>query len=226
VATPSPRAKPVSAKPDPSRYVQYGCGWSAPAEWTNFDASLTLRWERIPLLGLFTKNSKRFPSNVRPGDIVKGLPVPNESCDGVYASHVLEHLTLEDFHTAIRNTYRILRPGGIFRLIVPDLERSAREYVARLNSNDPGPSPSSLFLRDTILGAERRQRGLWGLAMKMLNTSAHLWMWDEVSLAQALQQNGFTQIRRCDFADSDDPVFSIVEDRGRFENALAMEARR
>ena len=59
------------------QYVQYGCGWSAPKEWRNFDASLTLRFERLPLIGhLYTKNESRFPGNVEYGDIVKGLPIP------------------------------------------------------------------------------------------------------------------------------------------------------
>src|ERR1700693_1069972 len=81
-----------------SNYVQYGCGWSAPQEWTNFDASLTLKWERLPVLGRsYTKNARRFPPNVKPGDIVKGLPIPEESCQCVYVSPVLDHLALGGF---------------------------------------------------------------------------------------------------------------------------------
>jgi SAM-dependent methyltransferase len=210
--------------PTESRYVQYGCGWSAPKEWINFDASLTLRWERIPILGRYTKNPRRYPENVRPGDIVKGLPVPDESCQGVYASHVLEHLTLQEFHEALQNTYRILQKGRIFRLVVPDLERSAREYIARLDQGNP--NASAFFLRETTLGYERRERGLIGFARKLLNTSAHLWMWDEGSMTQALREHGFLQIRRCRFGDCEDSMFSLVEERGRFENAVAIEARR
>jgi len=56
-------------------YVQYGCGFCAPKDWTNFDSSPTLRWERLPVIGkLYTKNSQRFPLGVLYGDIVKGLP--------------------------------------------------------------------------------------------------------------------------------------------------------
>ena len=78
-------------------YVQFGCGLSAPKEWLNFDSSLTLRFEKIPLLGkLYSKNEFRFPSNVLFGDIVKGLPkIMNNSCDGIYCSHILEHLSLK-----------------------------------------------------------------------------------------------------------------------------------
>ena len=45
-------------------YVQYGCGLSAPEEWINFDASLTLKRERIPIAEKLTiKNGHRFPAN-------------------------------------------------------------------------------------------------------------------------------------------------------------------
>jgi hypothetical protein len=217
-------AAPLKPKKAFSQYVQYGCGWSAPKEWINFDASLTLRWERIPILGRYTKNSRHFPANVRSGDIVKGLPVSDESCKGVYASHVLEHLTLEDFHSALENTYRMLQECGIFRLVVPDLEWSAREYIARLDRGDH--RANEYFLRETTLGFEHRERGLIALARKLFNSSSHLWMWDERSLAQALNDHGFRQIRRCSFGDCEDQMFSSVEARDRFNNAVAMEARR
>ena len=98
-------------------YVQYGCGYSAPLGWRNFDASPTLRFERIPLIGrLYKKNKFRFPDNVEFGDIVKGLPIPHDSVKAVYCSHILEHLSLEDFRQAILNTHNILKKGGCFRL--------------------------------------------------------------------------------------------------------------
>jgi len=45
-------------------YAQYGCGWSAPDGWRNFDASPTLRFVRLPILGrLYSRNEKRFPNS-------------------------------------------------------------------------------------------------------------------------------------------------------------------
>lgn len=91
-----------------SAFVQYGCAWSAPESWRNFDASPTLRFERIPVVGkLYTKNESRFPENVEYGDITKGLPVNDTSCDAVYCSHVLEHLSLSDCRVALKNTHAI-----------------------------------------------------------------------------------------------------------------------
>lgn len=68
-------------------YLQYGCGWCAPEGWLNFDASPTLRFERLPLIGrLHTRNAERFPANVRYGDVVKGLPPADGSCAPAVAS--------------------------------------------------------------------------------------------------------------------------------------------
>src|SRR5437870_12219189 len=110
--------------------VQYGCGLNAPLGWKNFDASPTLRFERLPLLGRqYTKNERRFPDNIEYGDIVKGIPLPKHSCEAIYASHVLEHLSLRDFRVALGNTYDLLADGGVFRAVIPDLEILARRYL-------------------------------------------------------------------------------------------------
>lgn len=102
-------------------YVQFGCGWSAPDGWLNFDASPTLRFERLPVVGrLYTRNAKRFPANVIYGDIVRGLPLTENSCQGMYCSHVLEHLALGDLDRALKNVHRYLKlgaPSGLSFLI-------------------------------------------------------------------------------------------------------------
>ena len=120
------------------KYVQYGCGNSAPKEWTNFDVSPTLRIQKTPIIGAILRSqlNTTFPSNVLYGDIIKGLPVDDNSCDGLYCSHTLEHLSLQDFRQALRNSYKVLKKDGIFRCIVPDLEFSARSYIKALENGD------------------------------------------------------------------------------------------
>jgi SAM-dependent methyltransferase len=194
-------------------YVQYGCRHCAPAEWVNFDASPTLRIERIPIIGRFIKkNAARFPANVRYGDIVSGLPIPDGIVRGLDASHVLEHLSRGDFSIALRNSFKLLAPGGIFRLIVPDLEARAEAYL--LAAVQSGSSDASdLFMRSTCLGLEHRPRTALRRAVALLGNSAHLWMWDYPSLSHELASAGFVEIRRCRFGACSDPMFSLVEDR-------------
>lgn len=200
-------------------YVQYGCGWSAPAGWRNFDASPTLRFERLPLVGrLYRRNARRFPDDVEYGDIVKGLPIGPESCDGVYCSHILEHLALQDFRAALRNTLAILRPRRTFRLVVPDLEIYCRRYL-----EDRQPEAAFRFLRDTCLGEESRPRSLGAFVTAWLGNSKHLWMWDFRSIARELESAGFTAIRRASFGDSGDPMFARTEDPDRWADCLGVE---
>jgi SAM-dependent methyltransferase len=207
-------------------YVQYGCGLSAPKEWTNFDVSPTLRIQKTPLLGTILKSklNTAFPSNVLYGDIIKGLPIGENSCDGLYCSHTLEHLSLQDFRKALINSFKVLKKGGIFRCIVPDLEFTARSYIKDLDNGDKLASIN--FINSTLLGIKERPRGLKGFLSSFFGNSHHLWMWDNKSLSGELEDVGFTQIRACIFNDSKDEMFKYVEDIGRFENAVAIECRK
>ena len=206
------------------RYVQYGCGFTAPTGWINYDASPTLRYERLPLLGeLYTRNKQRFPENVKYGDIVKGLPESPNSCDAVYCSHILEHLAYNDFKIALKNTYLILKPGGIFRGVVPDLKAAVDAYIENYEQLD---SPASELMRNTMLGIEDRGKGLRSIMTKLYGNSKHLWMWDYRSLQYELQKAGFRNIRPCQFGDSSDNNFSFVEEEGRFNGAAAFECQK
>lgn len=204
-------------------YVHYGCGAAAPKEWKNFDVSPTLRIQRTPLLGWMMRSLKRdlFAQNVRYGNIINGLPVPDDSCDGVFCSHVLEHLSLADFRKALGNTLRIMKPGGLFRCVLPDLEWAGRRYVKAM---DNGEADASLrFMSATMLGLTERPRGLKGLALSFWGNSHHLWMWDRLSLAAELRKAGFKDVRACAYSDSADHLFRSVENEDRFKLSIAFE---
>ncbi len=213
-------------------YVQYGCGFSVGEEWLNFDSSPTLQLERLPLigkmLGRMAGNSQAFPHKVKYGDICRGLPIPDNSVRGVYASHVLEHLAYNDFKNALQNTFRILEPGGIFRLIVPDLQGRAHRYIEEVSSGST--EASAHFMRACCLGLERRPKSVLGRIRQQIGGSMHLWMWDEPSILEQLKLIGFTDISRCEFGDFADPMFGQVEDRRRFIDGtlreLAITARK
>ena len=191
-----------------STYVQYGCAWCAPSGWRNFDSSPTLRFERFPIIGsLYTKNKSRFPNNVEYGDIVKGLPVSSDSCNGVYCSHVLEHLSLDDFKIALNHTHKILLPGGVFRLVLPDLEY----YVERYQSNSSNDA-ALVFMRETYLGHEKQSKDLKGFIVSWLGNAQHLWMWDYKSIELELKNAGFKDIRKASFDDCLDGMFREVVD--------------
>ncbi|MCW3849345.1 methyltransferase domain-containing protein [Sphingomonas sp. LB-2] len=205
-----------------NRFVQYGCGLSAPAGWRNFDASPTLRAKRLPLLGLLLRRvGAPFPENAEFGDVTRRLPVADNAAELVYCSHVLEHLPLDGFRAALAETFRILQPGGIFRLVVPDLEVLIDQYKA---SNDDDAAVK--FVRDTIMGQETRPRGLGASIRDMLGNAQHRWMWDYRSLASELAATGFIAIRRAQFGDNANPALSAIEDESRWIDCLGIECRK
>jgi hypothetical protein len=207
---------------DGELFVQYGCGWCAPSGWRNFDASPTLKFERIPLIGrLYTRNATRFPENVEYGDIVKGLPVKEGACRAIYCSHVLEHLSLEDFRRALRNTHSILQQNGIFRLVMPDLEEYVRRYLS-----DKGPEAAMKFVSSSGLGLESRPRTFMTFLSSILGNSRHQWLWDFKAARAELELVGFKGIRRAYLGDSSEMRFREVEEGDRWLNCLGIECSR
>jgi hypothetical protein len=215
---------------DGGLYVQYGCGLCAPDGWLNFDASPRLRLERMPGLGLALRLTVGllFPANVRFGDIVDGLPVADGTARGVYGSHVLEHLPRDELPAALRNTYRMLAPGALFRLIVPDLHWRAARYLREVGDGDPAAADA--LMTSCALGTNKKVGTMMSVLRAGLGHNAHLWMYDFAALKALLEQAGFSAIRRCERGDSGDPMFALVEDENRFfesgERELAIEAAR
>ena len=205
------------------KYIHYGCGLKAPATWINYDASPTLRIQRIPILGgILSINRVKFPSNVLYGDIVKGLPITSESCDAIYCSHVLEHLALDEFRIALRNTYSYLKPNGYFRLVVPDLKQLVRQY---LNSNDP--CASHRFLKASRLGRETYKLSPIQKVIETFGRSGkHLWMWDFESMSFELEGAGFNNIRLAAIGDCPEIKFEDVEEETRWQQGFGVESRK
>lgn len=95
------------------RYLNLGCGTSYNNDWINID---------------FKSND----SNVIEYNLLDGIPLKEESVDVVYHSHVLEHFNKNGGVSFLKECYRVLRPNGIIRIAVPDLEVIAREYLKNL----------------------------------------------------------------------------------------------
>lgn len=201
--------------------VQFGSGpYGAPA-WRNFDSSPSLRLQRAPLLGAAIRGALKlpdFPPYIEYGDIVKGLPIDDASCELLYSSHVLEHLALEDLRRALRNSRRYLQSGGTFRLVVPDLERLCRDYLASTDAD-----ASLRFMNEARLGSTERATGWMQLVRSRYGSSAHLWMWDYKGLAAELERAGFSGIRRAQFGDAKDSRYADVEIVWRWNDCLGIE---
>ena len=162
------------------------------------------------------------------GDIVKGIRIPKSSCQLVFASHVLEHLSEQDFYRALHNMYSSLRPGGYVRIIVPDLETYAKEYIQRLASSDINVSAkaNSYFMTKANVGVQRVRNPLLERVREAFANSRHQWMWDRPSLEKALLQIGFHDVRFRNYGEWADERFREVEDKERHLESICAEAQK
>ena len=119
--------------------LNLACGDQAHPEWTNVEFWPHCVRYRAPGVGaLFRRlDADRLHPNgrgvpVRFADLREGIPYPDESFDVAYHSNFLEHLDRADAEAFLRECRRVLRPGGILRVVVPDLGVQARAYVAAL----------------------------------------------------------------------------------------------
>ena len=103
--------------------LNIGCGSSFHSDWINLDAA-------------------PVSPQVIAHDLRAGLPFPDDHFHAVYASHVLEHLPREPAQRLLGECLRVLKPGGIARIVVPDLETITRTYLQCLEGALRGDAES------------------------------------------------------------------------------------
>jgi SAM-dependent methyltransferase len=209
--------------------LHLGCGLFAPAEWINVDGSLNAWFAQHPglrrLCGALhlaprSQTEIPWPRNVRIANLRKRLPFETGSMDAVYASHVLEHLFRNDALALLRECYRMLKPGGLCRMLVPDLTTIIGEYLGQQTL--PGEvgakgDPARKLCRRLAMRAESRPRGslIYRLYTALTDFHEHKWMYDGPSLVNILAEAGFTACKERAYLESDIPFLEKVETEGR-----------
>lgn len=204
--------------------LNIGCGAVAPEGWMNIDASPVLRAARIPILGRLVRlDPAHISPRAVPRDFVAGPPFPPRSCDLIFASHVLEHLPLADARTFLQHAFTALAPGGILRVIVPDLGKYVEKYVDDFLAGEEAEG-SGEFMRVSGLGAARSRCGLKARLREALSNARHQWMWSAASLRAELSVYPLQITRRFGHTDIGDARFAAVEQEKRHANAVCLEA--
>jgi len=130
--------------PDGRALINLGCGTHMHPAWNNIDFSVYSRLRRHMWLVLFLRrlgliSPERFTqfSEVDPGiipwNLRRGIPFGDKTFDVVYHSHLLEHIDREVALAFLVECYRVLRPSGVIRVVVPDLEKWANAYAQSLS---------------------------------------------------------------------------------------------
>jgi len=128
---------------DGRAFINLGCGHRAHPAWSNLDFSIYARIKRhmafvrwLKRIGIIsTARFDQFaliPEDVIVWDLRAGIPFEEGTFDLVYHSHLLEHMAHEDALALLHECRRVLKRGGLLRVVVPDLESWARSYTASL----------------------------------------------------------------------------------------------
>ena len=112
---------------------------------------------------------------------VEKLPMPDASVSLIYASHVLEHFGRNEYKAVLKEWFRVLGPGGILRLSVPDFAACAAVYY------ENGLVDGLSGLVGLLVGGQRD------------GNDYHKMIFDEAFLRLDLLQTGFKEVRRWDW---------------------------
>jgi len=133
----------------PMKILNLACGTKTSSDPSvlNIDWSIMLRIRTNPFLRALAPillrgdRLKRFlslPENIMVHDLTRGIPFPDACVDAVYHSHVLEHIDRTEAPKFIQECSRVLRDGGVIRVVVPDFERYCRKYMDHISSCEKG----------------------------------------------------------------------------------------
>lgn len=176
--------------------LQIGGGWHRLEGW--LDADL----EMIP--------------GVLQMDATRRFPFEDGTFQYVYTEHMIEHISREEGAFMLGECYRILRKGGVIRVVTPNLVAIAglcgenlsdiqQSYLSWLCSALPQQK-----LPHTTASAIDAMFRLWG----------HKFIYDEPTLAAAMRSAGFGSIVRRPLGESEHPDLRNLENTQRYPDGF------
>ena len=173
--------------------------------WLNTDVTPHLMAARVPGLARAARALGRLDDErwaayrdgrfraLRYLDVTRPLPFRDDVFEAALGSHVLEHLAPDEAAALLRELRRVLAPGGVLRIAVPDLDAVVASY---------DPCKPDAFL-DGLLQGRTRSR----------SRHRHWWGYNERSLRAALAAAGFVDVRRESFRRGRCPDVERVDTR-------------
>lgn len=201
----------------PSVKLNLGCGLAVAPDWLNIDGSLNALVAGMPssmhrfvyrLTGARQYYSEQEYCRLLKEhkfmhhDLSTGIPLRDEVADYIFSSHFLEHLFRKDADYLLRECYRVLKPGGVLRISIPDLE-----YALSLYSSGQ---------------KEKMLQNYFFVEDGDSYYSRHKYMYDYEMLESHLKNMGFSRVTRCQYRQGRVPDIEILDNRP--EESLFVEA--
>lgn len=190
--------------------LNLGCGSVRPQGWVNIDSSWNAHLQKVPVVGKMIpkvfKSVQYGDTNVKYMNLNKKWDYANESVDVVYASHLFEHLTLKSAEKFLQESYRCLKPGGVIRLVVPDLYQICKKYITDFEAGHENPSEFIMWAINMHREGQYGQKLTWPKKFILEwqgYPHQHKFMYDKKSLSARLKEHGFVDILSKTYAVSD-----------------------
>ena len=129
---------------------------------------------------------------------IRSIPLPDGCAEEVMAIHVVEHIYPHDLHATLVEWHRLLQPGGLLVLEMPDIVKCARNLLKDMDE--------SLSLR-----------GIFGENPDGRHEDCHKWSWTFRTLAPRVANAGFASI--CELQ-------TLHHKKGRGVRDFRLEARK
>lgn len=197
--------------------LNLGCGLAVQRTWINIDGSLNAMIAGFPSffqsLAFKLSGAREYYSLEQYREILRenrfvhhdlscSIPCDDETVDFIFTSHFLEHLFKKDAENFLREAARVLKPGGVIRLSVPDLAFAIKLY----SQGDKARMLESYFFVDHNENYFSR----------------HKYMYDFDLLSKMFELAGFVKIKQRNFQEGDIPDVQMLDNRP--EDSLFIEA--
>ena len=178
--------------------LHLGAGGEVKAGWVNLDLD-------------FKPSPKRRRARSDPDtalveyDLRRGLPLPEGSCDYIYSSHFFEHLEYRHGLRLMRDCYRALRPGSVFRVALPTFKGLFSRYLQADEGSGLSPALSKQILKllpDLEPGTETMVDWInYGVYQR----GEHRYIYDANKVVLLLKRSGFNSAAESRYEEGMDP---------------------
>ena len=128
-------------------------------------------------------------------DLRNGIPFPDQSIDKIYSSHFFEHLTFKEGQKNLDECLRVLKPGAIFSICVPNARLFVDAYLNSKNKSNELIQHLPAFNNTTKIDF---------LNYNAYMDGEHKYMFDEENLVFILRSKGLKNVRLRQFDSSID----------------------
>jgi len=181
--------------------INIGCGKTPTKGWMNLDNSPSIILSNSPTKYFIAKifgflNNKQIKNIIWNKkkrilflDVRKKMPFPSNSVECIYTSHMIEHLSRDDFLYFLNEAFRVLEPGGILRVATPDLKIAVNSY---LQTQDADAFMEKILVVPPPINTIKQKISLFFTGYRQ-----HQWMYDEKSLSKLIKKVGFKKVFIC-----------------------------